>query len=107
MFHASETVHLPWKYGLKEKQKRKRCIFSLLIDESDHGILWLFVAGTLWYQTAGGKGLMGGLFVMSPSRRHSSRLPAFFMPQKRQIHLLRLETGPDTLLGLTQAAPAL
>lgn len=50
---------------------------------------------------------MGGLFVMSPSRRHSSRLPAFFMPQKRQIHLLRLETGPDTLLGLTQAAPAL
>lgn len=45
MFHASETVHLPWKYGLKEKQKRKRCIFSLLIDESDHGILWLFVAG--------------------------------------------------------------
>lgn len=80
----------------------------MLINESDHGILWLFVMGGLLLCgiRLQGEGFMGGLFVICLSSRCSSRLPAFFMPLNRQIHLLGLQLCPFKALGLTQAALA-
>lgn len=71
-------------------------------------ILWLFVTGDSFSVVSDCRGerINEGALCDEPEQMTFLSSPCLFHAT-RQTHLLRLESGPDTLLGLTQAAPAL